>query len=469
MQSRFSKVVVILVAVVMLLSAVHTTTAQGGDYVKTFSLKLPAADGAYKGVDPKGAKVSFWHPYTGIPADAAKSLADKFNAENPFGITMTAVAKGSYDTIYQAMLAAIPTGDVPQLTVAYSNQAAQYQNVKALVNLDNFVKDPTLGFGKDFDTDFFQGYLSGDVNPQFSNQRLGMALYRSQEIMFYNVDALKKMNISAPPKTWDEFKTDACQYVKAGLGKDGYIVSLDASFVAAAAFGQGGDIYDAKNNKFTYNTPEAKAMPAVIQQMVADGCARTSTERFADQNSFIAQQSLFYTGTTSGLPFVAKGITDSGKTFAFDMAAIPYKDKPVQNIFGASVSIPKTKPEQELAAWLFIRWFDEPEQQAVWARASNYFPVRKSAAANLKDYFTQNKPYESAFNLLSNTKAEPPVAGYDPTRTDVAKAMSNIMDGASVDDEFAALDKAANKHLAENQPGSALPTPKPTAAATAAK
>src|SRR5690349_15149701 len=81
---------------------------------------------------------------------------------------------------------------------------------------------------------------------------------------------------------------------------------------------------------------------------------------------------LFYIGTSSGLTFVNSAIQDSvkagGKQFTFDIAPIPYKDKPVQNVYGASVSIPKTTKEQELAAWLFVRWYTEPEQQADWAK-----------------------------------------------------------------------------------------------------
>jgi hypothetical protein len=40
------------------------------------------------------------------------------------------------------------------------------------------------------------------------------------------------------------------------------------------------------------------------------------------------------------------------------------------------VMIAKTTPEQEVAAWLFVKWFTSPEIQARWTGVSGYFPTR---------------------------------------------------------------------------------------------
>src|SRR5205814_3303624 len=149
---------------------------------------------------------------------ATQAAVDKFNAGNPWKITVEPIFKGDYPVIYQAMLAGLQTKELPNLTVAYQNQAAQYQNVKGLVDLNAFVNDKVYGLGKSVTDDFFQGFLLSDVNPQFGNQRLGMALYRSMEVLYYNVDALTAMGYSAPPKNWDEFKDMACKYTKSASG-----------------------------------------------------------------------------------------------------------------------------------------------------------------------------------------------------------------------------------------------------------
>lgn len=464
---QFKKLAAVTAAAAIAASVVGTANAQTA-YVNTFDLTLPLTTGTYANVSTQGASVTWWHNHTGEREVAVQALVSKFNSGNPFGITVEAINKGNYPDIYQAVLAGLQTKELPELTVAYQNEAATYQNANALVDLNTFVNDPVVGIGSDLETDFFQGFVTSDVNPQFGGQRLGFPVYRSMEVVYYNVDALAALGFAAPPKTWDEFKTQACKFVNDGVGTDGYQVRTDASFVAAAAFGQGADIYDPATNAFTYDTDAVKVMPTVIQSMVAEGCAKPVTESRGDQNSFVAGQSLFYIGSSSGIPFVASGIAGSPTPFAFDIAAIPYKDQPVQNVYGASVSIPVTTREQELAAWLFVRWHTEAAQQSEWAIASNYFPVRQSTADGLAEYFTTNKAFQSAFNLLGNTKGEPPVAGYNPVRNLASEAMNNIVDGEDVNEVFAQLNTDANALLEANQPGAALPTLSPTRTATPA-
>jgi multiple sugar transport system substrate-binding protein len=473
MHVRVVKLVTLLVIAATLLSLAGSVTAQDASYVRTFDLPTkPTTEGAYAGVDPTGAKVVYWHPHQGAREQATKNAVDKFNKENPWKITIEPIFKGNYDVIFQAMLAALQTKELPNLTVAYGNQAAQYQNVNALVDLNAFVNDQVYGLGKSVTDDFFPVFIKADVSPQHGNQRLGMSLYRSMEVLYYNKDALTELGYSAPPKTWDEFKDMACKYTKSGSGRIGYEVRTDGSFVAAAAFAQGGDIYDYTANKFIYDSPEAQVAPQVMQELYQEGCASLIAEAFSDQADFAKQKSLFYIGTSSGLTFVRAAINDSvkagGKDFVFDIAPIPYKDKPVVNVYGAPVSVPKTTKEQELAAWLFIRWYTEPEQQADWAITTNYFPVRQSTAKGLEEYFKTNIPYKSAFDLLAETQSEPAVAGYDAVRSLASKAFNNVLDGKPVDEEFASLNEQANEILAKNKPGSPLPTPIPTKVPTAA-
>src|SRR5712691_1641435 len=160
-----SRIVDLALIAVMLMGIVGTATAQSGDYVKTFDLPTkPTTDGAYKGVDPSGAKVVFWHPHQQAREAAIKAAADKFNAGNPWHITIQPVYKGDYPVIFQAMLAALQTKDLPNLTVAYQNEAGTYQNINALVDINDFFNDPVYSLGKSVTDDFFQGYLKQDVN-----------------------------------------------------------------------------------------------------------------------------------------------------------------------------------------------------------------------------------------------------------------------------------------------------------------
>ena len=94
--------------------------------------------------------------------------------------------------------------------------------------------------------------------------------------------------------------------------------------------------------------------------------------------------------STSGLPFVEDGVA-SGAGFDWGVAAPPRTGlEPVVNFYGASVSVCRTTPERQLAAWLFLKWFTEPPQQARWVKASNYFPARRSTRTLLAGYLEEN-------------------------------------------------------------------------------
>ena len=189
-----------------------------------------------------------------------------------------------------------------------------------------------------------------------------------------------------------------------------------------------------------------------MQELYQDGCADIIAEKYGDQSDFGVGKLLFTIGSSSGLPYYKSAVND-GAGFNWSVAALPHTTPdPVVDIYGASLSIPKTTPEEQLAAWLFVKWFTEPEQQAEWAQISNYFPVRKSTAAELGDYFAQNPAYATAFSLLKYGKVEPPVAGYDVVRTKMSEAYNAILEGADVEETLAQLDKEANEILAENQP-----------------
>ena len=404
-------------------------------------------------IDLNGVTVSFWHQHTGGREEELNALIDEFNQATPYGIVVEATNEGGYSDIYDKMIAGLTTGDVPALVVAYQNQAAAYQVADGLVSLNPYISHPEYGLSEEDRADFFQSFLSSDQLPQFGDEAFGFPPNRSMEVMYYNQTWLEELGYDGPPQTPEEFQEMACAATDGEAGTVGYEISTDASRVASFIFARGEDIYDNSTNQFTYNTPEAVAAMTMMQEMFAEGCAILIAERFGDQADFAAEKTLFTIGSSSGLPFYAGAVADSGNDFEWSVAPIPYTGSdPVQNIYGASVSIPQTTPEEQLAAWLFLKYYTNPESQARWAVASNYFPVRESVAEGLDEYFAENPAYQTAFELLQYGKTEAPVAGYDNVRDEVAEAYSRILDGEDVETVLAELDETANEILAESAP-----------------
>ncbi|MFA5595794.1 MAG: hypothetical protein WDA15_10975, partial [Trueperaceae bacterium] len=100
---------------------------------------------SYEDVDPTGQTVSFWHQHSGIRETALLDIVNQFNATNEWGITVVAEFQGGYDDIFQKMIALMGTNEVPNITVAYQNQAATYQLVDGLIDMRPLVHSEKWG------------------------------------------------------------------------------------------------------------------------------------------------------------------------------------------------------------------------------------------------------------------------------------------------------------------------------------
>jgi multiple sugar transport system substrate-binding protein/sn-glycerol 3-phosphate transport system substrate-binding protein len=420
------------------------------------SLLLPAflvsaQDKGLAGVDPRGTTIVFWYQHSGSNGDAMQKMIGEFNAANPWKITVKGEYAGPYDQVYNKMVAAIAAHNPPELVVAYQNQAATYAVNDALVDLNPYVQDPRWGLGKDRG-DFIEGFINQDVNAQFGGKRLGFPPNRSIEVMYCNMAMLKSVGITAPPRTWDEFAEDCRKVTRPAGGTYGYALdSLDASHVFSAVITRGGDFARADGKGYALNTTPIKATFLYMKGLVQQGLARKIPKRYDDQSEFGSGVAAFTLGSTSGLSFYDRAVkANKNGPFAWRIAPIPQLTTtavPEVDLFGASVSVPKSTPEKQLAAWLFIRWFSEPRQQAAWTHVSLYFPVRKAAEPLIKDLLDADASFAAAWTMLktAHLRSEPPFAGYDLVRDSISAAYNRVLDGADVDRTLAALQAQAEK------------------------
>jgi ABC-type glycerol-3-phosphate transport system substrate-binding protein len=185
------------------------------------------------------------------------------------------------------------------------------------------------------------------------------------------------------------------------------------------------------------------------------------SERNGEQNRFGNGDALFTFGSSSGLPFYQDSVA-KGANFKWDIAMLPNSGKPAVNLYGASVSVYKTTPEKELAAWLVIKFLGEKAQTTKWAIQTGYLPVRQSAKADVIAAFNSNPAWGAAgdsyghmFDWVQYSMVESPVAGYDPVRTIIdEQVMSKVITDFSADPKKL-LDDAvtkSNQVLKENAP-----------------
>jgi len=416
----------------------------------------PAADhDRYASVEPTGQTVVFWHPYSSPQQETLLDLIDTFNRENSFSITVEAHSLGSYQDVFSRVLEAANTPAVPDLLAAYQNHAADLYQQDVLVDLSALVNSPDWGLSEAERADYPAAVFEQDVFAVFSGARLGFPVSRSAEMLYVNRDWLAELGFSEPPETPEQFQAMACAanespFSRAVLtGAVGYELDPDASRMASWAFAFGADLFDEETNTFTLNGEPVVESMRFLQGLIQSGCASLASGRYSDREAFGSGTLLFSGGSSAGMAAIGQAVSDAAD-FVWETTTLPgTAGQPVTNLYGASLSISRSSPDRELAAWLFIRFLSQPEIQAEWAAATGTIPVRASAANLLEEVSDSNSKYRSLVQSGVVSRTEPSVPGYDAVRQEMEKAMTAIMIGADVQSTLDVLNQTANEILAE--------------------
>jgi multiple sugar transport system substrate-binding protein len=416
---------------------------------------IPESPDPWVEVDPSGQTVTFWHQYTGETQAVLDEIINEFNATNKWGITVVPENKGSYGDIFLNLLPVLGTETTPNMVTAYQYHAAADYQAGGLVDINSLVESSKWGLTPQEKEDFFTGIFQQDIFSVFDGVRLGFPIQRSSDVLYYNADWLAELGFDGPPASPEEFKQMACAastpYSKSNAENSlGYYFYLDATRFSSWVFAFGGNIFDEDTNRFNYSSNEVEAVLTFMLDLTDDGCAVPILDRDQAQEAFSNGSLLFMVDSSFHIPSVSEDV-EAGPKFDWGVTAIPSSSgEPVQNVFGASISIPASTPQAELATWIFIKYFTSPEVQARWVQTSGYLPVRASTADYLSDYFADHPNYQAAFNLLPYGICEPSVPGYDFIQQEVELAVEAILGGAEMSETLDSLSATTNQVLAVN-------------------
>jgi ABC-type glycerol-3-phosphate transport system substrate-binding protein len=282
----------------------------------------------------QGAPLVLWHHYPDGRGDLLASLADEYTTETSVEIAVQHYP--DYPRQHNAILSALVNGGLPNLALVRSHDAALYA-------LGNRVLDLNLLLDERIDSAAF--YPAMWMQDELNGQRLGLPLGRSFEALYINQDALAELGFDAPPANLDEFSDMACAFAEAegwsryeGVNLVGYELSLDASLLIAMA--QPVTFYDATDG-FTFDDLGWTDLITRLQSLLTNGCIRlTLNEETGRQSRFAAGQALFYTASSSALPYLDQAIRDFfAVPFTLKVHPIPAHNGPVVNLYGPSLTI----------------------------------------------------------------------------------------------------------------------------------
>ena len=402
--------------------------------------------------DPTGQAVVFWYHHTLEREDRLNDLLAEFNASNAHGIIVRGEYAGGYNDIFNKMVVGIQGGILPELVVAYNNQANAYFANGGTVDLAPYMASGKWGLRAEDLADYYASFLAQD---HFAGVQVALPPNRSLELLYYNADWLRELGHQEPPEDWAAFaalcrEAHNAPFSRSETGRSlGLAMPADASRLASMVFGLGGHFMDEPQQGYTLDTSPMREVLSMLRELAVDRAFELAVEGGQELRDFSSGEMLFMLSSSTAIPHVESAVA-AGPGFAWQVAPLPHTTpEPVLNVYGASVAVCRTTPAKQLAAWLFLKWFTEPAQQARWVEASGYFPARESTAEHLQAYFAEHPHYERAFAWLDAGRGEPGVRGYTRVRRLIAEAMVAVLSAEDMDAVLADLQRGANATLAE--------------------
>jgi ABC-type glycerol-3-phosphate transport system substrate-binding protein len=381
----------------------------------------------------QGVTIQFWHPWSGSLEEAIRASAEGFNAGNGLGITVEARSLGNYNDLYAALQAAESSEELPHLALGYTYQLLAWQ--EELVELAPYLGDPEWGLGPAGLDAFNPLFLEQD---RFGGERLAFPALRFGQVLFYNQTWAEELGFQTAPETAAEFKEQACAAAQANRldadpendGSGGWAVNTAPETILSWLYAFGSQVTEEDGRGYRFGNRESAAALAFLKNLYDSGCAWQSGEGLSGANfaeeDFATRRALFISASLADLNRQASALEQAGQ--ADEWTVLPYPSSSERQraitIYGPSLAILRASPEQQLAAWLFVRWLVSPEEHARLVSASGSFPLQSAEIDSLGE--NPQVQWRAALELLPFANPEPSYHSWSVVRWVVADVGTQV-------------------------------------------
>lgn len=426
-------------------------------------------------------EITFWHTsgkavVTYLERDIAKFEA-LVKENDGVDVNITLAYQGGYDDILSKIEKGFPTGNYPNMAIAYPDHVAEYlddegdEPGKYVVDLSQYVNDETVGFGKE---SWIEDGPASDFIETFYNEGSGYArdglyslpLMKSSEALYYNMDIVSKYassydsTLNSRAKitdfmnnlTWDQL-VDFARYIKT---QDSTLTPImydsDSNLFITKCYQNDipyVSIDENHNGVIGFNNDEAKAMVTTLKGLHDEGLLETKgTLGEYTSSYFTDEKCVFDIGSTGGAGYNYP----DGDAFEVGVAKVPYdNDNPLYVTQGLTTTVfKKDDPDgkKALYCYKFIKYLTSPKVNAELCvnGSEGYSPVCKSAyETSLYSQYLANEDDDfmpKVANMVYNDIGDkyfysPCFKGSAAARTNVGNIITQVLMGnATVDDAF---------------------------------
>ncbi|PLX18644.1 MAG: hypothetical protein C0601_04195 [Candidatus Muiribacterium halophilum] len=388
-------------------------------------------------------KVVFWHAMGGTLGDVLTGMIDDFNKQNP-DIYVDPQFMGNYQTLSQKLMAAAQVHNTPTLAQAYEAWTQNFIDSGIVEPVENFMTD---SFDKD---DFFKVMID---NNTFNGKIYSFPFNKSMPVLYVNRDILKEAGIDKIPSTQKELLEAYRKITATGKYHGTAFSAKDVWNFLCLILQNGGKITNEDETKAYFQTPEAKKALEYLMTIIKEDLGYL-TNGYDHQAEFLAKKVGIITSSS-----VSKAYMEDSVTFDWATAPLPKGVKNAAILSGTNIIIfndnkDNCSPEQQAAAWKFIKWFTDTEQTAYWSIMTNYMPVRKSSldTKQMKEHLAKEPLLKAALDQLPYAQFEPKSSKWYQCRQELGDIQEKAFtEKGDIDKYLKEMNDKINKFLNEGK------------------
>jgi len=352
-------------------------------------------------------EIQWWHAMTGANNDVIVKLAEDFNASQKEYKVVPAY-KGSYPDTLNAGIAAFRAGNAPHIMQVFEVGTATMMGAKGAIKpVQELMKEA----GEPFDPNSYLPAIAGYYST-VKGEMLSFPFNSSSAVMWYNRDALKKIGMDAPPKTWPEVFDAARKLKAAGFDKCGFstawVTWLNIEQLGAwhnLPVGTRSNGFDGFDTVFQVNSPLFERHLTNLVNLQKEGVFSYSGRTNTGEGRFTSGECPIF--LTSSAFF---GNVKANAKFDWANAPMPYypdvAGAPQNSIIGgASLWVMGGKPAAEYKGVAkFFTFLSDVDRQVTLHTVSGYLPITKAAYDKVRatDFYKQNPFLETPLLQLNN-------------------------------------------------------------------
>jgi sn-glycerol 3-phosphate transport system substrate-binding protein len=403
-------------------------------------------------------QIEIWHSEPAANADTLKQMIDRFNASQD-EVVVRPVYQGSPEDLMTKLMASTGSGRVPAIAELMETYVQRLIDSGFVAPIQDFVDQENDDLS-DLDERSVQSYT-------VDGKLWGMPFCVDIPLLYYNKPVFTEVGLDPekPPQTLEELR----QYSQKILKRDasGNVVrsgvSLAITLWTEQIFARQGDLMVDKNNghdgratKVLFNNDTGLRFFQWWHDMVEEGLAFNVGRNPSGADNYLAVASgraAMTFGYAGALRSVVNALQKGVEGVEIGVGPMPgFADGTGSTLLlphGLWILNLRPKEEQE-AAWKFIKWFMEPEQQAEWFAGSGQLPVSRSSVElpAAQGVVAQYPFFETALGLYMGVPPNPASLGimlgpFPEVRKDIEDGIEEMLVGGK--DPAQALTDAADR------------------------